>query len=91
MPYPDDFSSAALDAAQGRDEDDDGYDAEDCYSAATDLLHALDRGWLKLDQPHSAFVTALRQTVAAERDARAADEEARLAAVAKLSAMKGAA
>lgn len=84
MPYPDNFSSAAYDAAQGCDDDDD-YVAEDCYAAAADFLHALDRGWLKLDQTGSAFVSALRQAVAAEREARAADEDARRMALARLA------
>lgn len=72
MPYPDNFSSAALDRAQGRDEDDPP--PEDCYDAARGFLDALDRGWLTVDRPNSAYLIGLRQVVASERARRAAAE-----------------
>lgn len=69
MPYPDNFSSAALDRAQGRDEDDPP--PEDCYEAARGFLDALDRGWLTVAPPNSAYLVELREAVESERAIRA--------------------
>ncbi len=85
MPYPDDFSSAVFDAAQGVDDDD--APPEGCYEAAAAFLYALDRGWLTISNPDSLYIAALRQTVAAEAEARAADAAALRAASARLRAL----
>lgn len=60
----------------------------DCYDAARSFLYALDRGWLTIDRPNSGFIAGMREAVAAERDARAADEAERRAAVARMRAGK---
>lgn len=73
MAYPDDFSMRAYDAAQGRDETPQP-DADDCYDAARDFLHAIDRGFVTINRPGSSYVVALRAAVAAETARRAADE-----------------
>ena len=73
MPYPDNFSARAYDAAQGRDETPEP-DAEDCYDAARDLLHAIDRGFVTINRPKSGYIAALRRAVAAETARRVADE-----------------
>lgn len=66
MPYPDNFSSAELDRSQGRDEDDEAAGPEDCYDAARGFLDALDRGWVTVNRPDSAYLAGLREAVAAE-------------------------
>lgn len=89
MPYPDNFSTAAYDAAQGRDETPEA-EPEDVYEAARDFLYALDRNYIAVDRPTSAFVTALRDAVTREREARAADEARRNALFAALRTKVGA-
>lgn len=73
MPYPDNFSSAAYDAAQGRGDEFD-HEPHDCYEAARKFLYALDRDWLRLDNPLSIYITVLRTAVTEEAARRVADE-----------------
>ena len=74
MNYPDAMTMRAYDAAQGRDETPEP-DADDCYDAARDLLHAIDRGFISLSfHTGSSYVSALRDAVAAEAARRATDE-----------------
>jgi hypothetical protein len=84
MPYPDDFSTACYDATQGRDDEDGDYVPEDCFAAAADLLHAIDRGW----NPES-WITALRVAVAAERESRAEDEARRRSLYTRIAVKQG--
>lgn len=60
MPYPDNFSSTAFDAAQGVEDDDE---PESIAQAAADFIAAMDHGYVVVDRPHSAYVTALRLAV----------------------------
>lgn len=81
--YPDNFSSRAYDAAQGRD-DAPERPAEDCYEAARDFLLALDRGFFTMNHMGASYLAAMRDAVAAETDRRAADAAELRAACEKL-------
>ena len=71
--YPAGYTLAIHDREQGRDETPEP-DADDCYDAARDLLHAIDRGFVTINRPGSSYVSALRDAVAAETARRAANE-----------------
>lgn len=73
MNFPAGYTLAIHDRQQGRDETPEP-DAEDCYDAARDLLHAIDRGFVTINRPKSGYIGALRAAVAAETARRAADD-----------------
>jgi hypothetical protein len=57
-------ATAAFDAAQGTN--DPNQEPETVVQAARDLIYALDNGFVAVDRPNSAYVTALREAVRRE-------------------------
>ena len=89
MSYPDNFSPAAYDAAQGRDDGSEDDEAPDLYSAAHGILAAVDRyNALAFPERLAPFLDDLRVAVAAEKARMDADDAKLRAALERLREIK---